>query len=706
MRSRCSKIAQGPLIQLLSVEEDAIQELASIAIENMAFDHASNLGEAVLPLLKLTESSNDAVVINALRALLNFCSVGPSMESIMQNGFPSLLNALSKDSPVVKTHAMHLIAATLAETLATDFKEKDTLISSLKPLLVSNSDYLLHAVYVLSKFCKTESNQKVTANSELMSSINKQMLEQECPTILEFTLAIFESCVKFCKQEKRTEYLGKESIERCVALLSTVNILQREYSIKILFQCSGIEHNKPFFDDTTRSTLYDCMASPLEVIRTTASKTLLNLVQNEDKTISVPNLRSLAKLLNSWSNVSGDKPINGLSVKIEDSKLVQLQSECTNVLTMSHPSEESMVNTTARSLAIPTETAIRTSMSLAVPDSSSKKKKNRKSSGKAGSRGFVIGTRSRLPRSRASTIGVNREHSESSDDSQPKKKGHTLHKYQISTLARYHAAVEDRFAQSRISLSRLFSVELVKHVNPMQDLSFPMLADFSLREQGEESLLKIATKETGYIVEYSSKTEPFYPVLEAVQSKHPFSQSLSICYFELFILSAGKSGTIGMGITTENYPLDQQPGWCDGGWGYHADDGNKYWYEEGECHNEQFGPCYGTGDIIGCGINNVTSQVFFTKNGFVVDTAFNDIPTNSQKLHPFVCLGSRGEKVFVNFGQTPFLWNFDIEHTLNETAAPKAEYEQTPPKAKREPIRMYESALQSILRAHPFVSLD
>ncbi|KAJ9662205.1 hypothetical protein H2198_001556 [Neophaeococcomyces mojaviensis] len=55
-----------------------------------------------------------------------------------------------------------------------------------------------------------------------------------------------------------------------------------------------------------------------------------------------------------------------------------------------------------------------------------------------------------------------------------------------------------------------------------------------------------------------------------------------------------------------------------GSWGYHGDDGMKY-----DQNGEQgilYGPKYGAGDIIGCGVNFITNSVFFTKNGQYLGT--------------------------------------------------------------------------------------
>jgi hypothetical protein len=54
------------------------------------------------------------------------------------------------------------------------------------------------------------------------------------------------------------------------------------------------------------------------------------------------------------------------------------------------------------------------------------------------------------------------------------------------------------------------------------------------------------------------------------------------------------------------------PGWDSGSWGYHGDDGRLF-SEDGR--GTPFGPTYGTGDTIGCGIDFQKKEISFTKNG-------------------------------------------------------------------------------------------
>jgi len=59
------------------------------------------------------------------------------------------------------------------------------------------------------------------------------------------------------------------------------------------------------------------------------------------------------------------------------------------------------------------------------------------------------------------------------------------------------------------------------------------------------------------------------------------------------------------------------PGWAKGSWAYHGDDGALF-IESGQ--GISYGPTYGSGDVIGCGVDLHKNEMFFTKNGEHVGT--------------------------------------------------------------------------------------
>jgi hypothetical protein len=104
--------------------------------------------------------------------------------------------------------------------------------------------------------------------------------------------------------------------------------------------------------------------------------------------------------------------------------------------------------------------------------------------------------------------------------------------------------------------------------------------------------------------------------------------------------------------------MRRQPGWESNSCGYHGDDGYLY---RGQGKGEPFGPKFTSGDTIGAGINYLSQEFFFTKNGSLVGAFPKDI---KGPLYPTVAVHSQGEELTVNFGKEPFC--FDIEGYILE----------------------------------------
>ncbi|PWA03004.1 hypothetical protein BB558_000842 [Smittium angustum] len=140
-----------------------------------------------------------------------------------------------------------------------------------------------------------------------------------------------------------------------------------------------------------------------------------------------------------------------------------------------------------------------------------------------------------------------------------------------------------------------------------------------------------------------------------VRSNYPIPKISGVFYFEVTILNKGTNGYIGIGFCIGTAKLNRLPGWDTGSWGYHGDDGNSFLSSGG---GKKYGPKYTTGDTIGCGINFITNEAFFVKNGVFLGIAFSNLKFNNSI---FACVGMRtqGEKVVANFGQKPFVYDID-----------------------------------------------
>jgi hypothetical protein len=144
----------------------------------------------------------------------------------------------------------------------------------------------------------------------------------------------------------------------------------------------------------------------------------------------------------------------------------------------------------------------------------------------------------------------------------------------------------------------------------------------------------------------------------SVRSDHPIPPLTGIYYYEVKILSKGRDGYMGIGLSTSEVNLNRLPGWDKGSYGYHGDDGHSF------CSSGSgiaYGPTFTTGDYVGCCVNFLENSCFYTRNGCNIGTSFKDIPT---EIYPTVGLQTPLEAIEANFGQTPF--KFDIEKYMDE----------------------------------------
>lgn len=145
----------------------------------------------------------------------------------------------------------------------------------------------------------------------------------------------------------------------------------------------------------------------------------------------------------------------------------------------------------------------------------------------------------------------------------------------------------------------------------------------------------------------------------SIKSNKPLSGTKIAAYFEIKVIDIGQRGSIGVGISTSEGCINKQPGSDAFSYGILGDDGKKY-HEGGR--GIDYGPMFSADDIIGCGINYLKREVFFTINGKCYGTAFSNIKT--QTYYAAVGLHTPGEVIRANFGQEEFL--FDIDGYIRE----------------------------------------
>ena len=141
----------------------------------------------------------------------------------------------------------------------------------------------------------------------------------------------------------------------------------------------------------------------------------------------------------------------------------------------------------------------------------------------------------------------------------------------------------------------------------------------------------------------------------SVRSSAPIPSSCNMYYFEMTVLNAGEDGAIGIGLTGKGSRLNAMPGWQKDTIGYHGDNGFVYYNYKISKNPMEYGPTFGVGDVVGCGIDFDSNTVFFTRNGI----SFGIAKTNwiKQPWYPTIGLHSLNEQVKINFGQEKFVFN-------------------------------------------------
>lgn len=154
-----------------------------------------------------------------------------------------------------------------------------------------------------------------------------------------------------------------------------------------------------------------------------------------------------------------------------------------------------------------------------------------------------------------------------------------------------------------------------------------------------------------------SQQPPMDCLPSAVKSSVPYRMdSNGLCYFETTIVNPGTRRIVSIGLTDAAFPVHKKhAGWLKNTYGLHGDDGSLF---HASGHGRPHGPRFEAGDIIGCGINFATQEVFFTRNGDFLGVAYK--AADCKELWPTCALRNPLAKVKFNFGAAPFRFDFRV----------------------------------------------
>lgn len=114
---------------------------------------------------------------------------------------------------------------------------------------------------------------------------------------------------------------------------------------------------------------------------------------------------------------------------------------------------------------------------------------------------------------------------------------------------------------------------------------------------------------------------------------------------------------VAVGIATANFHLhSRMPGWDVHSYGYHGDDGGAF-HASGDM-TRRFGPSFGQGDTVGCGVDYITGGIFFTLNGEFQGYGWTNVDVEflQQDLYPTIGVDTN-LPLDCNFGERPFAFD-------------------------------------------------
>jgi len=127
------------------------------------------------------------------------------------------------------------------------------------------------------------------------------------------------------------------------------------------------------------------------------------------------------------------------------------------------------------------------------------------------------------------------------------------------------------------------------------------------------------------------------------------------------------SDCVAVGVATKTFQFQSRmPGWDQQSYGYHGDDGGIFHSSGGML--KKFGPKYGPGDTVGCGIDYVSKGIFYTLNGEFLGYAWERISDDVLQTDLFPAVGiDTNSPIHLNFGSADNgAFQFDLSNFIKK----------------------------------------
>ncbi|KAF9454940.1 SPRY-domain-containing protein [Macrolepiota fuliginosa MF-IS2] len=224
---------------------------------------------------------------------------------------------------------------------------------------------------------------------------------------------------------------------------------------------------------------------------------------------------------------------------------------------------------------------------------------------------------------------------------------------------------------------------------PEEQVTYPLPTRWS--DQARSSTLSVS-HDGRDLVHHGTGSNSDKELAANARANHFVPAACGIYYFEVEVRCKEQKSLISIGFCSRTVRFSRLPGWDPNSWGYYGDDGSAY---EGGRPGASYAQAFGSGDIIGCGIDFTTHKMFYTKNQIFLGYVFDDVGKDGD-IYPVAGLRHPGDYVRVNFGHDPFM--FDIEdHVQQRRNATWASIMKSPLDSTLLRRRYHKNAIKSLI---------
>uniref|UniRef100_A0A7S1GNI7 B30.2/SPRY domain-containing protein n=1 Tax=Cyclophora tenuis TaxID=216820 RepID=A0A7S1GNI7_CYCTE len=199
---------------------------------------------------------------------------------------------------------------------------------------------------------------------------------------------------------------------------------------------------------------------------------------------------------------------------------------------------------------------------------------------------------------------------------------------------------------ARRPMKSLFRTILRRGRQQRQEPPRPFVSPFVTNDVDDDKVVDVSPRLVSYFEITILEDTPAFPNQPVVT---PMDPQVADC--------------VAIGVSTQEFSCQSRmPGWDSRSYGYHGDDGGIF-HASGEM-KRRFGPAFGKGDTVGCGVDHRNAGIFFCLNGKFLGYAWTGLESfvARQELYPTIGVDTN-HPIDANFGTRKFA--FDLSSFIS-----------------------------------------